>query len=151
MSPPVSEVLIFKNEFRVSGQAGAINVWDPGFFFYAQKTLDVSIIANKFQLHKAHWGGIWTDLHGALIEGNKFNGTSYYGAVVAGINLSQAGYLPAEGLYITDNDFKKHSSVAHAIWLGEGTSECVVVDNKGIGDYVLDQGTENTVILDDDR
>jgi len=153
MSASVSEVLISKNEFRVSGQAGAINVKDPGFFFNPQKTLDVSIIDNKFQLHKAYWGGIWTDLHGALIKGNKFEGkNSTYGAVVAGINWypRESRYLPAEGLYIADNDFKKLKSVAHTIWLGEGTSDCVVVDNKGIGDYVLDESASasNTVILD---
>jgi len=153
ISPPVSEVLISKNEFRVSGRgwARAIYVWDPGFSYYTQKTLDVSIIDNKFQLDEAFSGGIWTDLHGALIEGNKFKGTSFYGAVVAGINKDSEGrYVPAEGLYIADNDFKKLSSVAHTIWLGQGTSECIVADNKGVGDYVLDESASasNTVILD---
>ena len=148
LSPFVSKILISKNEFRVSGQAGAITVWDPGFFFYAQKTLDVSIIGNKFQLDEAYWGGIWTDLHGALIDGNEFKGTSFYGAVVAGINSLQGDlYLPAEGLYIADNDFKKLSSVAHTIWLGKGTSECTVADNEGVGDYVRDEGKNNKVKL----
>jgi len=141
----VSEVLILKNKFRVSGQATVISVWDIGFGFYDKKTLDVSIIDNKFNLDEAYGGGIWTDLDGALIEGNKFKGTSTHGAVLAGVS----GY-PAEGLYITDNDFKHLTSVGPTIWLGRDTSQCVVVDNEGIGDYVLDEGTDNTVILDDD-
>ncbi len=143
-SPFVSEVLILKNKFRVSGQATVISVWDIGFL-HDKKTLDVSIIDNKFNLDEAYGGGIWTVLDGALIEGNKFKGTSTLGAVFAGVSG-----LPAEGLYITDNDFKHLTSVGPTIWLGPDTSQCVVVDNEGIGDYVLDQGTDNTVILDDD-
>jgi len=137
-----SEFFIHHNDIYITGTTDAMAFMDFGSLFGGDKTLDIVVSHNKIVLD-TEWGGIWgCGAQDVKIIGNKITGT----AGLAGIYMSMEwwGDLCA-GWKIIGNDVKDVDAVWGApIWLGPGSSDCLVVGREGT--TVLDEGTDNKLV-----
>ncbi len=137
-----SKFFIHHNDIYITGTTDAMEFMDFGSLFGGDKTLDIIVSHNKIILD-TEWGGIWgCSAQDVKIVGNKITGT----AGLAGVYMSMEwwGDLCA-GWKIIGNDVKDLDAVWGApIWLGPGSSDCIVVGRKDT--TVLDEGTDNRLV-----
>ena len=129
-----SEILIHHNMINASEVADGIIISDFCYWINDNKSLDVNIMSNKFNLNTS-WGGIFTWASTDLFIGsNSFSGTAGYGV--------DAGYGVTDRMLMRGNNFNHLTALYAAVLLEEGSSNCTVIGGDNATN-VLDLGTNN--------
>jgi hypothetical protein len=144
-----SRYLISGNAMRVLTGGAAISLID-GDGSSGPRAIDATITGNRLDLGTAATaadvggiGELWTQNIRCL--GNVLRGYALWGFGVGDDQLSDGSYFPVSGWRIVGNDCRKLTAGMGDVFLGHGTSHCLVVGGPP-PTTVLDEGTGNTLI-----
>ena len=137
--PELSTLLVSDNTIHCIEFADGVVLRDYAPMAGETKRLDATISRNTIILDNTWYGGIFGFYaQDVKVKGNYITGTGF-----AGIYMGVSEDLCA-GWKIVGNDVEEVDAWIAPIWLGSGTSDCLVV---GRGDtYVLDEGTANKLV-----
>lgn len=137
--PELSTLLVSDNIIHCIEFADGVVLRDYAPMAGETKRLDATISRNTIILDNTWYGGIFGFYaQDVEVKGNYITGTGF-----AGIYMGVSEDLCA-GWKIIGNDVEEVIADIAPIWLGPGTSDCLVV---GKGDtYVWDEGTDNKLV-----
>lgn len=147
-APPAPCYLVADNQLMCPTIGVALQDFCPSLGGYS--CLAASVSGNRFTLGSSD-NPAWSGLDGFGTQNisclsNSFAGYADNG-IATGLDQSPDGsyYYPASGWRIAGNDFRRLNADTAGVWLGPGSSRCLVVGGPP-PTQVLDQGTNDTLI-----
>jgi hypothetical protein len=124
----------------------AIEMMDFGPFNPSlDSTIKANIYCNKIILEEQSFAGIYGFwVHNTKVIWNEFIGAGTAGICI-GIDDWPGFWAPCTNWFMLGNDFSDFQAYTAPIWLGSGTSNCLVI-GRNTAETVLDEGTDNTKI-----
>ncbi len=135
-----ARVFIGHNHIQASGTSDGVALWDFGPLVGAGKTMDAVVADNSIILDNSQYGGVgMLFAQDTVVLGNRISGTG-----LAGIYMGVSGDT-VTGSLLVGNDVQRVEALVAPIWLGPGTSGCIVIGHY-TADDVLDEGTGNILL-----
>ena len=146
-APPAPRYLIADNDLACANYGVALADW----YDYLTGTEDLAAIVceNRLDLGSADSpagsGILQLGTQGIRCWHNSFSGYAATGITLGDDQLPDGSYFRESGWRIVGNDFRKLTASTASVYLGQGTTRCLVVGGAP-PTTVLNNGTDNTLI-----
>jgi len=142
---PAPRVTIADNHLEGTGQAGSVGLIDDSRLSSTISHLDAVVADNDFVLDTDNYGIGESFTQNICFMNNRMSGSAVEGMGLGDDQLPDGSYFPVSGWKIIGNDFRDLTTSVASVYLGMGTTHCLVVGGPR-PTTVLDNGTDNTLI-----
>ena len=142
---PAPRVTIADNHLEGTGQAGSVGLIDDSRLSSTVSHLDAVVVDNDFVLDTDNFGIGESFTQNICFMNNRMSGSAVEGMGLGDDQLPDGSYFPVSGWKIIGNDFRHLTTSVASVYLGMGTTHCLVVGGPR-PTTVLDNGIDNTLI-----